>query len=261
MDNLYIFLNNGYHINNFMFGGLLFMKLKYVFIIIVLVIAIGGVSYYFYFKENNLNNNISNDKNITENYNTSKVSSVENTLQENISIENQEAQNNSDASASNNNQNTSTSYNNQNTSTSEDRENVNTSPSEKKETEIASFSTKIYTKDSERQNNVSITCNSLNDTIVENGKTFSFCNTVGKATSSKGYQKADVFKNGEKIKALGGGNCQVSSTLYNAVLKISNLKVTERHAHSNDVPYVKKGKDAAVSYGTYDFKFVNNTRT
>ena len=72
------------------------------------------------------------------------------------------------------------------------------------ETEIASFTTKIYTKDSDRQNNISITCSSLNDTTIENGQTFSFCNTVGKATSSKGYKKADVFQDGEKIEALGG---------------------------------------------------------
>lgn len=71
------------------------------------------------------------------------------------------------------------------------------------ETEIASFTTKIYAKDSDRQNNISITCSSLNDTTIENGQTFSFCNTVGKATSSKGYKKADVFQDGEKIEALG----------------------------------------------------------
>ena len=62
-----------------------------------------------------------------------------------------------------------------------------------------------------------------------------------------------------KQKGFGGGNCQVSSTLYNAVLAVSSLKVTERHEHSNDVPYVKDGKDAAVAYGSYDFKFINNT--
>ena len=55
------------------------------------------------------------------------------------------------------------------------------------------------------------------------------------------------------------GNCQVSSTLYNTVLSIPSLVVTERHEHSNKVPYVKKGKDAAVAYGSYDFKFRNNT--
>ena len=62
-----------------------------------------------------------------------------------------------------------------------------------------------------------------------------------------------------KLKVFGGGNCQVSSTLYNAVLAVPSLKVTERHEHSNDVPYVAEGKDAAVAYGSYDFKFVNNT--
>ena len=126
------------------------------------------------------------------------------------------------------------------------------------ETQIAEFTTKIYTKDKERQNNLSITCSTLNDTYVEPGETFSFCSTVGKATTAKGYEKADVFKDGEVIQALGGGNCQVSSTLYNAVLKIPELEVVERHKHSNSVPYVSKGKDAAVSYGTYDFKFKNN---
>ena len=64
---------------------------------------------------------------------------------------------------------------------------------------------------------------------------------------------------GNKKKGLGGGNCQISSTLYNAVLTIPSLKVIERHEHSNKVPYAKKGKDAAVAYGSYDFKFQNNS--
>ena len=127
------------------------------------------------------------------------------------------------------------------------------------ETQISEFTTKIYTKDKKRQNNINITCSTLNDTYVESGETFSFCNTVGKATTSKGYEKADVFRDGEVIKALGGGNCQVSTTLYNAVLNVDGLDVTERHKHSNSVPYIENGKDAAVSYGSYDFKFVNNT--
>lgn len=125
--------------------------------------------------------------------------------------------------------------------------------------EISSFSTKIYTKDNSRQNNITITCSTLNDTDVANGQTFSFCNTVGQSTPSKGYTKADIFTNGKKSKGYGGGNCQVSTTLYNAVLKVPSLKVTERHEHSNKVPYIQSGKDAAVSYGSYDFKFVNNT--
>lgn len=128
-----------------------------------------------------------------------------------------------------------------------------------KEEQIATFSTKIYSKDSARQNNIQITCNTLNGTIVENGSTFSFCNTVGPSTSSKGYQEADIFdSNGKKKKGLGGGNCQISTTLYNAVLSVPSLVVTERHEHSNYVPYIKDGKDAAVAYGSYDLKFRNN---
>ena len=64
---------------------------------------------------------------------------------------------------------------------------------------------------------------------------------------------------GNKKKGLGGGNCQISSTLYNAVLTIPSLKVIERHEHSNKVPYAKKGKDAAVADGSYDLKLQNNS--
>lgn len=139
-------------------------------------------------------------------------------------------------------------------------ENTNTAPSETiKEETISSFSTKLYSKDTSRQNNIKITCNTLNNTIVNSGETFSFCQTVGQATTSKGYEKADIYdKNGNKKQGLGGGNCQVSTTLYNAVLTVPSLVVTERHEHSNNVPYVKKGLDAAVAYGSYDFKFRNN---
>lgn len=148
---------------------------------------------------------------------------------------------------------------NSDTNQNTDNSNTHTENKQESETQISEFTTKIYTKDEERQNNINITCSSLNDTYVEVGDTFSFCNTVGKATSSKGYEKADVFKDGEVIQALGGGNCQVSTTLYNAVLEVDGLDVIERHKHSNSVPYIKNGKDAAVSYGTYDFKFKNNT--
>ena len=58
---------------------------------------------------------------------------------------------------------------------------------------------------------------------------------------------------------MGGGNCQISSTLYNAVLTVPDFKVVERHEHGRDVSYVPDGKDAAVSYGSIDFKFKNNT--
>ena len=102
-------------------------------------------------------------------------------------------------------------------------------------------------------------CNKLNGTTVNNNDTFSFCQTTGPSTAEEGYKEATVFLDGKKVQALGGGNCQISSTLYNAVLSVPDLKVIERHEHGRDVSYVPDGKDAAVSYGSIDFKFKNNT--
>lgn len=131
---------------------------------------------------------------------------------------------------------------------------------EKSETELASFSTKLGGRNTPRSHNISITSSIINETVIKNGETFSFNEIVGEPTSDKGYQEADSFdKNGETIQTLGGGNCQVSSTIYNVVLQIPDLKVTERHAHIKPVHYVAKDKDATVSYGSTDFKFKNNT--
>lgn len=95
--------------------------------------------------------------------------------------------------------------------------------------------------------------------LLNHGETFSFCNTVGKATPDAGYKKADVFdENGNTVKGYGGGNCQISSTLYNAVLALPSLTVIERHEHSHKVYYVEEGKDAAVAYGSIDFQFRND---
>lgn len=164
---------------------------------------------------------------------------------------------------SGNNTNNTTNENNLNISrTSKADTSSDTSTTNEKaitEEEISSYSTKIYTKESSRQNNLSITCSSINNHIVKAHETFSFTSTVGPSTSAKGYQEADIFdSNGNKKKGLGGGNCQVSSTLYNAVLSAPGLTVTERHEHSNKVPYVSHGKDAAVAYGSVDFKFRND---
>ena len=87
----------------------------------------------------------------------------------------------------------------------EDNEDSEDNSTNIEEEQIATFSTKIYSSDSARQNNIAITCDTLNDTIIKNGATFSFCNTVGASSTSKGYQKADIFdKNGNKKKGLGG---------------------------------------------------------
>ena len=153
-------------------------------------------------------------------------------------------------------QNTVTSENNT-TSEIPDKANTNSSTSNTNKV-ISKYSTKIYSKDKNRQNNLEITANALNGTVVQPNETFSFTKTIGPASKSKGYEKADIFdSNGNKIKGYGGGNCQISSTLYNAVLKAPSLKVVERHEHSNKVPYVAENKDAAVAYGSVDFKFKN----
>jgi len=81
----------------------------------------------------------------------------------------------------------------------------------------------------------------------------------GPATPEDGYQKAETFdSDGDIFQEYGGGKCQVSSTLFNAVRNIPGIEIVERHEHSNEVPYVGEGDDAAVSYGSVDFKFKNN---
>lgn len=137
-------------------------------------------------------------------------------------------------------------------------ENNTTTQSTSSEKLLSEFSTRIYSKDSARQKNLEITSNTLNGTIVKANETFSFTKTVGRSTPEKGYEEADIYdSDGNKIKGYGGGNCQISSTLYNAVQKVPSLQIVERHEHSNTVPYVKEGHDAAVAYGSVDFKFKN----
>ena len=99
----------------------------------------------------------------------------------------------------------------------------------------------------------------LDGTIVKSGDTFSLWNTLGCPNKEKGYKKAKAFTSDGDIKqSYGGGICQVSTTIYNALLKIDEIKITERHEHSRDVVYIKDGKDAAVSYKSADLKFKNN---
>lgn len=132
-------------------------------------------------------------------------------------------------------------------------------PKKEESIELTSFSTKLLSKNKNRTNNIKITCETLNDTIIQPQETFSFCHTIGKPTSEKGYKLANSYgHSGEIIQTIGGGNCQVCTTLYNAVLNLPNLKVIERHPHSHKVSYVPEGKDATCAYDYLDFKFINN---
>ena len=223
-------------------------KLK-IFIIIGLV-ALIGIGVYVYIQNTNKNNEQSNyeaDKTSAEN----NTSNTENTTPNEENTSNNESTNNANTSETTNTSTTNTTT--ENTSNAENA-------AKTFEKQLSAFSTKIYSNDANRTKNMEITTSTLDGTIVKTGETFSFCDTVGPATSSKGYLKADIYDHdGNKKKGYGGGNCQVSSTLYNAVLAVSNLTVIERHPHSNHVPYVPDGKDAAVAYGSYDFKFRNDT--
>lgn len=122
---------------------------------------------------------------------------------------------------------------------------------------ISSFSTKVYTKTADRLKNLNIVCNRLSGTILEPGEEFSYNDTCGPYNKEQGFGKASVIINGEEVQEYGGGVCQLSSTLYNA-LKGLNIDFLERHNHSKDVYYVPRNEDATVSYGSLDFRFKNN---
>ena len=128
------------------------------------------------------------------------------------------------------------------------------------ETQIGTYTTNIYDKTPSRVNNIKIACDTLNGTIVPAGDTFSFCDTLGEAKPEDGYLPAATFdEDGDVFQDYGGGKCQISSTLYCVIKDLPGIVVTERHAHSKRVYYVPEGADAAVSYGSVDLKFRNDT--
>lgn len=108
-----------------------------------------------------------------------------------------------------------------------------------------------------RSQNVALAARKINGTVLNNGDIFSFNKTVGKRTAAAGFSTATIFTNGELSEELGGGICQVSSTLYYATL-LANLKIVERRNHMFTVSYAKNGLDATVAYGSIDFRFKNN---
>ena len=120
---------------------------------------------------------------------------------------------------------------------------------------ISSFSTKVSTNRN-RTENVILASQLINGQVVEPGQTFSFIETVGKATAERGFKPATVIFQQQAITGIGGGICQVSSTLYQAVLR-AKLPVVERRNHSLPLNYLPIGFDATVSYGNVDFRFSN----
>lgn len=124
---------------------------------------------------------------------------------------------------------------------------------------LAQFTTRYDQSAENRANNIKLSTEKINGTILMPGETFSYNKVVGERTISAGYKEASVYVGGKIVQGIGGGICQVSSTLYNAVL-LANLEITERRNHYFITSYVSPSRDATVSYGSIDFKF-KNTRT
>ena len=124
---------------------------------------------------------------------------------------------------------------------------------------LATYSTKYDGGDVDRTTNLRIACQKINDKVVLPGEIFSYNKALGKRTTAAGYKNAKVYENGQVVDGIGGGICQISSTLYNAIL-MANMEATERRNHQFVTSYTPAGRDATVVYGLTDFKF-KNTRT
>jgi vancomycin resistance protein YoaR len=111
---------------------------------------------------------------------------------------------------------------------------------------------------SNRVNNVRLAAAAINGKILNPGEEFSYNGTVGERTAAKGYKEAGAYVGGKTVQEIGGGICQVSSTIYACVL-YADLEVTDRSNHMFTVSYLPLGIDATVNWGTVDFKFKNNT--
>ncbi len=122
---------------------------------------------------------------------------------------------------------------------------------------LATYSTSYASSNANRSTNIALAASKINGTVLMPGEEFSFNGTVGKRTASAGFKTATVYSNGQVTTDYGGGICQVSSTLYNSVLR-ANLEITNRVNHTFTVGYVPIGLDATVSWGAPDFKFKNN---
>lgn len=123
-------------------------------------------------------------------------------------------------------------------------------------TRIGSYVTFFNKNNKHRSQNISLAAESINNTVVFPGETFSFNTVVGNRTAARGYLRAPIIVRGELSEGIGGGICQVSSTLFNAIDN-AGLKVVERYSHSRRVPYVPAGRDATVSWYGPDFRFTN----
>lgn len=115
-----------------------------------------------------------------------------------------------------------------------------------------------HTKDENRNNNLTLACAAINGLVLKPGDTFDFNQVVGKRTAEAGYKAADAYSSGKTVKSIGGGVCQVSSTIYYCCL-VADLEIVTRSPHSYVSSYMPMGTDATVSWGGPEFRFKNST--
>ncbi len=125
--------------------------------------------------------------------------------------------------------------------------------------QLSSFSTKYYTRDTDRTTNLRLAANKVNGTVLMPGETFSYNKVVGRRTYAAGFKDAAVYENGQVVDGIGGGICQISSTIYNAAI-YANLDIVQRDNHQFVPSYVTASRDATVVYGAIDFQFRNNRK-
>lgn len=121
---------------------------------------------------------------------------------------------------------------------------------------IGQYTTYYNSRNKNRSHNIHLAAQAINNRVVFPNETFSFNETVGKRTEEKGYKRAGIIVRGEVSEGIGGGICQISSTLFNAVDR-AGLLIVNRYSHSRSVPYVPPGRDATVSWYGPDFVFQN----
>jgi vancomycin resistance protein YoaR len=122
---------------------------------------------------------------------------------------------------------------------------------------IGHYVTFFNSANEERSHNITLAAEAINNKVIFPGETFSFNKTVGIRSKAKGYLPAPIIVRGELSEGIGGGICQVSSTLFNAADR-SGMHIMKRYSHSKRVPYVPPGRDATVSWYGPDFTFKNN---
>ncbi|MCI9063797.1 MAG: hypothetical protein HFJ17_04275 [Clostridia bacterium] len=122
---------------------------------------------------------------------------------------------------------------------------------------LATFSTSYYASNTNRTTNLKLAANKINGFVLLPGETFSYNQVVGERTIAAGYKEAATYVDGQVVDGLGGGICQISTTLFNAIL-FANLNIVELHNHQFVPSYVGAGRDATVVYGAKDFKFSNS---